>query len=244
MRQKDFGNIGQRWRWLFWETLIIVLGVLIAFGVNDYWTDRQDRALELQYLKRLRADLNSDIEWLKRYNAGAMRRKFAALDAMAPVVRGLEPVPDDLETFLINVTLGGIGGASPTYFVTATTFEDIKATGNLPLIRDKDMRGRLSSYYIRFERTHPRIMVRRTGYFMFVHAILPAERRDNISMEAIEEFGVDRALVKVMSPEFLDLINQEYNFAYFIENVYAEHARVSSELAAEVEAHIRKLEGT
>ena len=52
MRQNDLGKIGTRWRWLFWETLIIVIGVLIAFAVNDYWSDRQDRQLELQYLKR------------------------------------------------------------------------------------------------------------------------------------------------------------------------------------------------
>ena len=60
MRQKDFSEIGTRWRWLFWETLIIVLGVLIAFAVNDFWSDRLDRELEIQYLKRLHADIKTD----------------------------------------------------------------------------------------------------------------------------------------------------------------------------------------
>ena len=39
-----------RLHWLVSETLVIVLGVLIALGLDDYWTDRQERDLELEYL--------------------------------------------------------------------------------------------------------------------------------------------------------------------------------------------------
>ena len=242
MRQKDFREIGTRWRWLFWETLIIVLGVLIAFAVNDYWLDQQDRGLELQYLKRVHADLKRDEAWVSGYNEGPMKAKFAALDAITPVVRGREPVPDDLETFLVNVTLGGIGGASPNYFVNTTTFDDLKATGNLRLIQDTDIRGKLSDYYNLYENNHGRTVERKTGYFMFVHSILPAELRQNISMEAMEEFGVERALEKILSHEFSDLLNQEYNFGIFIRRLYAQYSETSSALAEDVEAHIRALE--
>lgn len=242
MRQKEFVNIGKRWRWLFWETLIIVLGVLIAFGVNDYWVDRQDRELEIQYLKRLHADIKSDERWVSEYIETRLVTKFAALNAIAPVVRGREPVPEDLQTFLINVTLGGMGGASPTYFVTVTTFDDLKATGNLRLIRNTELRSKINNYYVAFENNHRRIMVRTTGYFMFVHAILPAELRDRVSMEAMQEFDIDHALNKVMSHEFQDLMNQEFNFAYFMERMYARYAKVSNELAREVADHIRQLE--
>ena len=242
MRQKDFSGIGTRWRWLFWETLIIVLGVLIAFAVNDYWLDRQDRELELQYLKRLYTDLKADQAWVTSYNEGPMKTKFKALDAIAPVVRGIEPVPEDVETFLQNVTLGGIGGASPNYFVNTTTFEDLKATGNLRLIQDTDIRRKINGYYLLYENNHRRTMARTTGYFMFIHKILPAELRGNITMEAINEFGVEHALEKIMTHEFQDLLNQEYNFAYFIENIYGQYARISGNLAAEVDTHIRALE--
>ncbi len=44
-------QIGSRASWLLSETLVVVLGVLIALGLNDYWTGREERALELQYLK-------------------------------------------------------------------------------------------------------------------------------------------------------------------------------------------------
>lgn len=244
MRQQKFADIGKRWRWLFWETLIIVLGVLIAFAVNDFWAERQDRELEIQYLKRLHADIKGDEEWLSDYIETPLVMKFDALDAIAPVVRGREPVPEDLETFLINVTRGGIGGASPTYFVTATAFEDLKATGNLRLIRNTELRSKINRYYVSFENNHPRIVARTTGYFMFVHSILPAEFRQSINMEVIQDFGVDHALEKILSHEFQDLLNQEYNFAYFIQFMYPQYARYSNELAAEVQAYIQQLEGS
>ena len=242
MRQKDFSDIGTRWRWLFWETLIIVLGVLIAFAVNDYWSDQQDRELELEYLKRVHTDLKRDEAWVSDYNEGPMKAKFEALDAITPVVRGREPVPDDVETFLVNVTRGGIGGASPNYFVNTTTFDDLKATGNLRLILDTDIRGELSAYYNLYENNHRRTVERKTGYFMFVHTILPAELRQDLSIEAINDFGVERALEKILTEEFQDLLNQEYNFGIFLRGLYAQYAEASSALAEEVDAHIRALE--
>lgn len=242
MRQKDFHEIGTRWRWLFWETLIIVLGVLIAFAVNDYWSDRLDRELEIQYLKRLHADLKRDKAWVTNYNEGAMKAKFEALDAITAVVRGQEPVPEDVEAFLLNVTLGGIGGASPNYFVNTTTFDDLKATGNLRLLNDTEIRGKLSAYYNLYENNHRRTVERKTGYFMFVHSILPAELRQNITMEAINDFGIEHALEKILTEEFEDLLNQEYNFAIFIRGLYAQYAETSAGLAEEVDAHIRALE--
>jgi hypothetical protein len=36
---------------------------------------------------------------------------------------------------------------------------------------------------------------------------------------------------------------QEFNFAYFIQDMYTGYAQISNELAAEVEAYIQDLEG-
>jgi len=242
VRQKDISKIATRWRWLFWETLIIVIGVLIAFAVNDYWSDRQDRQIELQYLKRVHADLIRDEQWVSEYYVNAVGRKMEALAAIAPVVRGTESVPEDLENFFRNVTLAAIGGASPNHFVTATTFEDLKATGNLRLIRDTEIRSKLNQFYVNYENQHQRMLARRTGYFMYVHSILPAELRDGFSMDAIVEFGVEHALEKILSHDFQDLLNQEYNFGYFIQSVYGNYVEITSNMADEVDAHIRKLE--
>ena len=70
-----------RLNWLFWETLIIVVGVLLALSVDDYWTDVQERRLEMDYLQRLRADIQADIEHADAHMAESVARKIQALDA-------------------------------------------------------------------------------------------------------------------------------------------------------------------
>ena len=132
-----------RLRWLFSETLVIVLGVLIALGLDDYWTDRQENVLELQYIKRIHTNVRADIEFIDQIR-DRLERKFQALDAIAPIVRGREAVPDDVESFLRNVALGGLVGASSVAWVTRTTFEDLVSTGNLRLIRDSNLRREIS----------------------------------------------------------------------------------------------------
>ena len=242
VRRTGSGEIGVRLRWLFWETLIIALGVLIAFAVNDYWSDRSDRELELQYLNRLHSDLKGDEAWVVNFNKNSIPTKMAALDAIAPVVRGKQPVPEDAEEFFQNVMYGGIGGVSPNYFVTETTFEDLKATGNLRLIRDVELRDKINVYYRIFANNHARVLARTTGYSNYVLSILPAEKRQNVDMETIKEFGVQRAVDRILSTEFENLLGQEYNFAYFMQIMYPIFESRSTDLAEEVDAHIRELE--
>ena len=143
MRLISMFKPGSRLRWLLSETLVVVLGVLIALGLNDFWTSRQERDLELQYLRRIHSDVNADIVYIDQSFRIRLEMKLQALDTIAPVVRGTKPVPDDVETFLKNVALGGLLGASTSKWITDTTFEDLKSTGNLRLIRDPELRWKL-----------------------------------------------------------------------------------------------------
>ena len=231
-----------RWQWLLWQTIIIVLGVLIAFGVEDYWSDRQNRALEVHYLKRMLAEVEQDIEWVERDLNDFITRKYEALNTVAPVVRGQQSVPEDVESFLDNVGLGGIAGLSPTYWVTTTTFDDLKATGNFRLIRSAEFRSKINKYYRDYEDDYRRVRARTTGYAMFVHSIYPSELRENKTREAIDAFGVERALERIQSEEFQSLLNQEYNFAFFLQNRQARFLSAAEEWSRELEAYIQHLE--
>ena len=224
--------------WLLSETLVVVLGVLIALAINDYWTSHNERQLERQYLERLTGDLHSDIEYIDRNVSELLETKIAALDRIAPVVRGEEPVPEDVESFLRNVSLGASGGASSTYWITSTTFDDLKATGNLRLIRDATLRQKIARYYEEFDEFFLRSRDRRTRYAQFVWEIMPGELRDEIDLAALEEFGIDNAIARVRSEEFNRLLNQEYNFALFNQRISSRGAR---ELAAQLESYLERL---
>lgn len=227
-------------RWLLSETLVVVLGVLIALGLNDYWVAREERALELEYLKRIYADVSTDIEQIDFWVGEQLQRKLQALNAIAPIVRRNQPVPEDVESFLKNVALGGIGGASSTHWVADTTFEDMKSTGNLRLIRNADLRTNIARYYDEFDALYVRSRDRKTGYAMFVHSLLPAELRDDMNLTAMSKFGIDRALDGFRSVEFQNLLNQEYNYAYFnLRN----NSLPAKQLAKDLLKYIQQLEG-
>lgn len=232
---------GSKLRWLLSETLVVVLGVLIALGLNDYWIAREERALELQYLKRIHTDVSTDIEQIDFWVGEQLQRKLRALNAVAPIVRGTQPVPEDVESFLRNISLGGIGGASSTHWVADTTFEDMKSTGSLRLIRNADLRTNIARYYDEFDALYVRSRDRKTGYAMFVHSLLPAELRDEMSLTSMKEFGIDRALDGFRSVEFQNLMHQEYNYAYF--NLRND-SLPAKQLAEDLFNYIQKLDGS
>lgn len=230
-----------RMQWLLSETLVVVLGVLIALGLSDYWTYRQERVLEVEYLRRIQADVSADIDYVDVFIRDLWVRKLRALDAVAPIVRGIEPVPEETELFLRNVALAGLGGASSTRWVTSTTFDDLKSTGNLRLIRDANLRRTIAVYYSDFETFYGRSRDRRSGYVQYVHSLLPAELREDMNLAAMEDFGTDRALERFTSTEFQDLLNQEYNFAFFVQRT--DYSSSGKRLAQDLKNYIQQLEG-
>ena len=223
-------------RWLLSETLVVVLGVLIALWINDYWSFRQDRILEREYIHRLLEDVESDIAYIDNEVAQLLTRKFDALEGIRPVVFGEKPIPNDVESFLKNVSLAAIGGASSTHWVVDTTFQELLNTGNLRLIEDAELRRKIATYYEEFEEFYIRSRDRRTRYSQFVWSVVPGELRDDMTLRSMEEFGLETALERVTSEEFQRLWNQEYNFALF-------NQRVSSEAAKALKADLERYLG-
>ena len=224
-------------RWLLSETLVVVLGVLIALWINDYWTFRQDRIREIEYIDRLLVDVDSDIAYIDTEVAQLLKTKFHALQSIRPVIYGEKPIPDDIESFLKNVSLAAIGGASSTHWVVDTTFQDLLNTGNLRLIRDPDLRRKIATYYGDFEEFYIRSRDRRTGYARFVWSAMPGELRDEMDLDNIKDFGLESTLRKIKSEEFRKLWNQEYNFALF------NHMSISSEAAKALKADLEDYRG-
>ena len=228
-------------QWLFGETLVVVLGVLIALSLDDYWTDRQERELELQYVDRIIADVRADIDYVDNTIRDLWIQKLQILDAIAPIVRGNEPIPGDLESFLRNVALGGIGGASSTRWVTSTTFDDLRSTGNLRLIRDAELRRKIARYYDDFDTLYSRARDRKSGYVSYVHSLLPAELREDMNFSAMQDFGIDRALEHFTSTEFQSLLNQEYNYTFFVQRT--DFSSAGKRLAKELEDYMLRIDG-
>ena len=199
-------------RWLFAETLVIVLGVLIALGLNDAWVAREERELEISYLERLEQEFKSDLAYIQEGYQPGIARKKEALEAVLPVVRGDQPLPENQAAFFMNISLGGILSASERLdFASDATYEDLRSTGNMRLIRDTELRREIVDYYRGLENEITRISGRNTGYAQFIHGVIPAELRDDMTLETVEAMGLEFAIARLTSDEFRAKANAEYN---------------------------------
>ncbi len=152
-------------RWLA-ELVIIVAGVLIALWIGDVRQDRLDRATEVDYLQRLEADLQLDLDEVDRVvrhsenRVAAARRALAFMketpEADAETGPGAAPEPgsgagagataDELALFDVIDDFDRAGYI--TFFSQAqSTWDDLLGTGNLKLIRNRDLRQAMSRYY-------------------------------------------------------------------------------------------------
>lgn len=131
-------------------------------------------------------------------------------------------MPTDSVAFLKSVSLGGVIGTTAAAWYTDTTFQDMRATGNLRLIQDAAVRAEIAEYYEMLESEALRLERRFTNYVPFVHSVMPSELREDIDSESLEKFGTDYALERLLSDEFRELLNQEYNLMLFMERVEVE----------------------
>jgi len=58
----------------------------------------------------------------------------------------------------------------------------------------------------------------------------------------MENFGIDRAIERVLSPEFQDLMNQEFNYAMFLHVL--DYVSTSKQLIQDLENQLRHFDDT
>lgn len=231
-----------RWRWLIGEVLVVIIGVLAALSIEQAWSDRFDRIQELEYLKTIQSAVQADIGYMESWLQERLKLKMDAIEAVGPVVRGLAPVPDNVELFLKNIGMVAIGSVSPTYVVKRGTYDDLVSTGNLWLVTDPRIRKEITSYYARYETRYARTVARLTGYPAFVLGILPSELRGEINLKAMESFNVDRAIEAITSDEFETLLNREQNLGFFMRQSNAQFLERTKTFLHDLDTHIAQLD--
>lgn len=126
------------------EFVVIVIGVLVAFAVDDWANGRADRMAEVDYLRALVEDIRGDSAVWTDIHIDRMARTREILEATIPIARGDLPIPNDTASFLRAVSRSAsrqfIQGSGPTY-------EELLATGSLRLIESVEVRSAIVDYY-------------------------------------------------------------------------------------------------
>jgi hypothetical protein len=136
------------WPRILAEGGAIVVSILLAFGIQAWWEGAQERELELEYVESLIEDLRSDTASIASLLSETRKRAEYGQQVLA--VYEAEARPDSPEEFVRAVEYASFF-SDPGY--TTTTRDDLVSTGNLRLIRAKEVRDALSGYYEEVEWT-------------------------------------------------------------------------------------------
>ena len=132
----------QNWLAVAIEFVIVILGVVIGFQVTS-WADRQAEAARVElYLDRLITDLEENEQRFANALTFRSNVREMGLEALA-YANGSRVPADSWRVVLTYFNASQAGGAE----VVDATYREMVATGDLRLLRDLDLRGRLSAYY-------------------------------------------------------------------------------------------------
>ncbi len=129
------------WKKLFFELIVVFLGVMAAFLLNNWQMERQDNILEQKYLKDFRQDLTDNITMLKE----SIKTDSSWIIQVKPKLISIQNGTISVDS--ANTLVKQIVHISRTVFKTGT-YKNITNSGKLNIINDFILRKHIVDYYI------------------------------------------------------------------------------------------------
>ena len=130
-------------RYAIGEILLVVIGILIALQVNNWNQERKNQNQERNFLLRLQADINTDVENISSSIHANKTRMQRAEFLLASIDQ--PQLAEDSSTYFIRSI--EYAGYTNNPIVSDNTFEEIKSSGKLSLIRNETLRNTIQEYY-------------------------------------------------------------------------------------------------
>jgi hypothetical protein len=131
-----------RARWFAAEFLVVVTGVLVALALNAMFQARQDARNESKYLALLSRDMKhttAQLEEKAAFEAAQLHDGVAAYRALSGSTPPEKPV-------VVSAALSKLT-VRRTVTLRDAAYEDLLATGNLRLIRNRELRDDIVEFY-------------------------------------------------------------------------------------------------
>ena len=128
------------------ELAVIVVGVLIALSLDNWWAEREERSLEAEYVDALFQEAQSQLVAINTNRTMAHDEKYAALAEAARLLDS--PFEPETTPELIHGLFQG-SGIPVVPELSAAVFLDLQSSGRLRLIRDDQLRRGAIAHYAR-----------------------------------------------------------------------------------------------
>ena len=149
--------------------MIVVVGVLIALGIDQWNDDRLERLEEIDAIARLLADVKRDLQEFD-FRLKAVARKEESLIRVIDALNGDTGI--DPPTFLNDVISGADFGWNQG-LARRATYDNLLGSGKLAIIEDSNIRSLIADYYRYYQDSHNRIDERETEYPALSYQLVP-----------------------------------------------------------------------
>ena len=217
------------------EILLVVIGILIALQINNWNSNRLNGIAEYTYLTRLSEDIKKDtinFSWIAR----------TAKSKQEMLERILNYINSNSHKTLDTVSLfGDIANSQALSWtqpdIYTGTIEELKSSGNFNLIKNTDLRMKITEYYFEAKNTDERIEKRRMSpnYGSEIQRIFPDLTIKNEQVSYKENLvSKEEILAYLKNPEFKKLIIAEYNLMGFLHLHQSRRLEHSKKILADV----------
>lgn len=197
-------------RYAVGEILLVVIGILIALQVNNWNEARKDRIQEKKFLMRLEAELTTDIGNIST-SILANKSRMQRAEFLIASVDQPQLAVDSSTYFIRSIELAGY-----TNFpvISDNTFEEIKSSGKLSLIRNEEIRTALQQYYSWTSDREQYNFIRQDTQLNYLHArqgiLSPNQQISMGSFRNTSHYHADEAKLAfegmIKKPEFLAML--------------------------------------
>ncbi len=200
------------------EFTVIVIGVVVALGFDEWRQSVSDSAEEARYYHRLAQDLSGDVESWESLLAD-LDLKDQALNRLETWRSGVADSGEQEARLVVDdiATASVYAGSIPP--PRNSTYEDLLATGNLHLIQDERFRTNLLEYYFQIQNGVDRINSRVTGYDGLAYRLVPrdlVETADNIARKNLKASEIMSIIDRATQSDLESYLIAEQNRSKFL----------------------------
>lgn len=131
------------------EIVLVVIGILIALGINNWNENRKTEDQIKQFLVSLKSDLKNDLDEIKVVTKSQIKRSERITKAIA-----LSQEPD-IETLILNDSIKYYDpGSNFTFFPTVGSYNAANNAGLIDNIKDEELKRSILNLY---EHLYPRV---------------------------------------------------------------------------------------
>lgn len=139
--KKAIKHLKKNWIKYAFETLVVILGILIAFALSNWNENRIERMLENQYLNSLIKDLKAD----STYYEGRIIRAEYIVKTNRDIIREMYQTQHSLEE--VKALSSKIGLDSEQLTTQNVTYIELMNSGRLDVLKNQNLKDAIIQYY-------------------------------------------------------------------------------------------------